>query len=548
MWNGLAMIGVSLAAALLLPAAAEDVFHDLVPQSGIAFVLENSATARKHQIETMVGGVALLDYDSDGRLDIFFTNGARQPSLEKEEPRYSNRLYRNLGQWRFEDVTARAGLAGQGYSIGAAAADFDNDGHTDLFVASVNRNLLYRNKGDGTFQEVTAKAGLRSPNTQPWSVAAAWFDYDNDGWLDLFIVNYVKWDPATEPFCGDIQAGLRTYCHPKYYQGLPNRLFRNRGDGTFEDVSGQTGIARHTGKGMGVAFADFDGDGWLDVFVANDTTPNFLFRNLANGTFQEMAMASGTGLNDDGRALSSMGVDFRDVDNDGKPDLFVTALANETFPLFRNLGGALFSDVTYPARIGRATLAYSGWGNGIFDFDNDGRKDLFAANGDVNDNTEQFSSRKSRQSNLLLWNRGREGFVAQPISAPGMHRGAAFGDLDGDGRMDAVVTRIGEKPLLLNNRAGRGNHWIGFRLRGTNSNRDAIGAQVLITTPSGLSQVNHVTTSVGYASSSQTAIHFGVGREKRISLAEIRWPGGKIQRLENLTANRYWDVTEPEVP
>ncbi len=520
-------------------------FQDQIQSSGIRFVLRHSPTPEKHQIETMAGGVAIFDYDNDGRPDIYFVNGAAQPSLAKEGPQYFNRLYRNLGNWLFEDVTDKAGVRGAGFQMGAAAADYDNDGWIDLFVAGVNRNILYRNRGDGTFEDVTEQAGLAPAGAKPWSIAGGWFDFDNDGHLDLFVVNYVVWDPAKEPFCGDRQAGYRTYCHPKYYRGLPNQLYRNRGDGTFEDVSERSGITKHIGKGMGVAFADAGGHGRLDVFVTNDTEPDFLFFNEGNGRFRETGVRAGVAYNDDGRALSSMGVDFRDVDNDGRPDLFVTALTNETFPLFRNLGDGLFADITYAAGIGKATLGFSGWGNGIFDFDNDGHKDLFAANGDVQDNTEVYSSRKSRLPNLLLRNDGKGGFAAAAIGEPALHRGAAFADLDGDGRIDIVVTRLGESPLLLRNTMGEGRNWLALKLRGHGSNRDGIGARVEIETPDGRRQWNHATTSVGYASSSAPAVHFGFGGAARVRTVRIDWPSGQRQTLENVEANRYLTVEEP---
>jgi hypothetical protein len=533
------------AASLLLFcafAAAPQFFQDESPRAGISMVLHNSPTPEKHQIETMAGGVAVVDYDNDGLPDLFFTNGASQPSLQKTGPSFSNRLYRNRGNFRFEDVTAKAGLSGAGFSIAAAAGDFDNDGFADLFVAGVGRNFLYRNRGDGTFEDITAKAGIRQGL---WSVSAGWFDYDNDGRLDLFVVNYVKWDPAKEPFCGR-PGEFRTYCHPDSYEGLADTLYHNNGDGTFTDVSASSGIAGHIGKGMGVAFADYDGDGYLDIFVANDTVPNFLFHNERNGTFREVGFPAGVAMNDDGRAVSSMGVDFRDLDNDGRPDLFLTALANETFPFYRNLGGGVFADVTYAARIGAATMPLSGWGAGAYDFDNDGRKDLFAACGDVNDNTEMFSSRKSRVPNLLLLNRGDGAFAPVSIGPPALYRGAAFADLDGDGRVDIVVTRLGEPPLVLRNTAAPGNHWIGLRLQGRRSSRDAIGARIHIVTASG-DQWNHVTTAVGYAGSSEKPVHFGLGNNSKVKLIEIDWPSGARQKLHHVAADRYLDIPEPHI-
>ena len=533
----------AIASVLVLCAMAADTrwFEDRTAASGIVLTLQYAPTPNKHQIETMAGGVAVLDYDHDGRPDLFFTNGAPQPSLVKSGGTYANRLYRNVGDWAFEDVTEKAGLGGQGFDIAAAAADFDNDGHTDLFVAGVNRSYLYRNRGDGTFEDVTARAGVADLGR--WAVSAGWFDYDNDGRLDLFVVNYVKWDPAKEPFCGE-PGGYRTYCHPRFYQGLADTLYHNNGDGTFTDVSEQSGIAAHIGKGMGVAFADYDGDGRMDVFVANDTVPNFLFHNLGNGRFKEVAFEAGVAMNDDGRALSSMGVDFRDIDNDGRPDLFITALTNETFPFYRNLGKGLFGDATYQSRIGAATLPLSGWGAGVYDFDNDGRKDLFAVCGDVQDNTERFSGRKSRQPALLLKNLAGGTFEPHAVTPPAQYRGAAFADFDGDGRVDVVLTALGQRPVLLRNSSGQGNHWLGLRLTGVRSNRDAIGARIHLVTASG-EQWNHVTTAVGYAGSSEQAVHFGLGQDGRVKLVDITWPSGAVQHIPDPPADAYLSVREP---
>jgi hypothetical protein len=527
------------AAAILAPSSAP-YFEDRTVHSGISFVLHNAATPEKHQIETMAGGVAVFDYDGDGYPDIYFANGAEQPSLQKSGPQFRNRLYRNRHDWTFEDVTDKAGVGGTGYNIGVAPADYDNDGRTDLFVTGVKGNTLFHNRGDGTFEDVTHAAGLESHD---WAVAATWLDYDNDGLLDLFLVNYVKWDPATEPFCGDAARGIRTYCHPRYYEALPNRLYHNNGNGTFTDVSAASGIAAHPGKGMGVAIADYDHDGWIDIFVANDTLPNFLFHNEHDGRFREVALQAGVGLNDDGKSISSMGADFRDLDNDGWEDLVVTALSNQTFPVFHNLGRGQFKDVTYQSRAGALTMPLSGWSMGIFDFDNDGWKDVFAAAGDVQDNTEMLSSGKSRQENLLMLNDGHGSFHASAVGPAAQNRGVAFGDFDQDGRVDAVVTRLNEPPVLLRNVMGGGNHWIGLKLVGNPSNRDGIGARVVLTAD-GVTQVNHVTESTGYACASELTVHFGLGKSDHADRIEIVWPSGAHRTLTNMPADSYLTVHE----
>lgn len=491
------------------------------------FILRNAATPEKHQIETMPGGVAVFDYDNDGRPDLFFTNGAPQPSLTKSGPPWWNRLYRNLGRWRFEDVTGRTGLAGEGYSMGAAAGDYDGDGYTDLLVTGVGLNKLYRNRGTRGFEDVTARAGIGSTG---WSVSAGWFDLDADGDLDLWIVNYCQWDPKTEPFCGDTQAGFRTYCHPKYYTGLPNTLYRNNGDGTFTNVSREAGVERHIGKGMGVAFEDYDGDGRVDVAVTNDTTPNFLFRNLGGMRFAEMGAEAGIAMTDEGKTLSSMGVDFRDIDGDRRPDLFITALAHETFPVFRNLGRGLFEEITNRARMAAATLGSSGWSNLIADFDNDGHRDLFSANGDVNDNTELFSSRASRQRNQWFRNLGDGRFEAAAVGGPAMHRGAAWGDFDQDGALDLVVTRLNEMPLLLRNTLGAERAWVGFRL--------PVGARVRVRA-GGRTQESLVSPAAGYLSSSEPAAHFGLGGNSAIDWVEVEWPDGRRQNLAGVESGHY---------
>jgi hypothetical protein len=536
----------TLSAALIAPLAAPPAayFEDRTAHSGISFVLHNAASPERHQIETMAGGVAVFDYDNDGYPDIYFTNGAEQPSLQKTSPQYRNRLYRNKHDWTFEDVTDKAGVGGAGYNIGVAAGDYDNDGHADLFVTGVNGNTLFHNRGDGTFENVTRAAGLESHD---WAVAAAWVDVDNDGRLDLFVVNYVRWDPATEPFCGDAGRHIRTYCHPRFYQPLPNRLYHNNGDGTFSDVSNVSGIAAHAGKGMGIAIADYDHDGWMDIFVANDTVPNYLFHNEHNGTFREVALRAGVAFNDDGKALSSMGVDFRDLDNDGWEDLAITALSNQTFPIFRNMGRGLFRDVTYPSHVGVISAPLSGWSVGIFDFDNDGWKDVFVAGGDVQDNTEMLSSGKSRQQNLLMLNDGNGVFRGALAGPAAQNRGVAFGDFDRDGRVDAVVTRLNEPPVLLRNIMGTGNHWLALRLVGARSNRDGIGARVTVRS-GGTTQVNHVTSSTGYACSSELAVHFGMGQSSRADSIEIEWPSGSRHTLTNVSADSFVTVRERLAP
>ena len=492
---------------LLAVAAADPVlspirFEDVASQSGIDFVLHNSPTAQKHMIETMAGGLAVFDYDGDGRPDIFFTNGADLPSLAKTGPPYWNRLYHNEGNLRFRDVTQQAGVGGEGYSMGAAAADYDNDGHPDLFVAGVNRNILYHNLGNGKFEDVTSKAGIQNGE---WAVAAGWFDYDRDGLLDLWVVHYAKWSVEEDRYCGDKTRGLRIYCHPKYFQGLASTLYRNRGNGTFEDVSKKSGISAFAGRGMSVAFADYDGDGYPDAFVTNDNMPNFLFHNRGNGTFEETALLAGVALREDGKAVASMGADFRDYDNDGLPDLAVTALAGETFPLFRNLGKGVFADATYLSKVGGASIHHSGWGIGLYDFNNDGWKDIFTANSHVNDRVEEFESAVYKEPNSVLANLGNGTF--RDVSAEAglrelkAHRGSAYADFDGDGKIDVVVSSLEQPVELWHNISPNANHWLALKLTGTHCNRDALGAHIRIGT-----QTNDMTSAVSYASSTLDSV------------------------------------------
>jgi hypothetical protein len=519
-------------------------FRNVAEASGIDFTLENSPTERKHLIETMAGGVATFDYDGDGLTDIYFTNGAALPSLQKDAPKYQNRLYRNIGGFKFKDVTAQAGIAGVGYSIAAAAGDYDNDGHVDLFIAGVGKNILYRNRGDGTFEDVTAKAGIKD---DPWSVGAAWLDYDNDGRLDLFVVNYVRWSPDFDRFCGDASGRTRVYCHPRFFEGLPNRLYHNEGNGTFKDVSAQSGIASHIGKGMSAAIADYDGDGRMDIFVANDKVPNFLFHNLGNGRFEETAFDAGVAFQDSGNEISNMGADFRDYDNDSRPDLAITALSGETFSLFRNRGKGQFADAGHTSGLATRSRVYAGWGIGLFDFNNDGWKDIFSANAHVNDRVELFEPTQYRQHNSVFLNHGDGTFqdvsagVGPDFLTARAHRGCAFADFNKDGRVDVVVTSLGEPVEIWENISPNAGSWLLLHLVGTKSNRDGIGAEVRIG-----NQLNHMTTAVGYASSSYLGVHLGTGESKQVDEIEIKWPSGILQKLRHVRTNQILTVEESE--
>jgi enediyne biosynthesis protein E4 len=519
-------------------------FRNVAGNAGIDFVLENSPTERKHLVETMPGGVAAFDYDGDGLTDIYFTNGAALPSLEKNSPKYRNRLYRNLGGFKFKDVTDVVGVQGSGYSMAAAAGDYDNDGHVDLFVAGVGRNILYHNRGNGTFEDVTTRAGIKS---DPWSIAAVWFDYDNDGLLDLFVVNYVQWSPDFDRFCGNAAGRVRVYCHPRYFEGLPNRLYHNQGDGSFKDVSSESGIASHVGKGMAAAIADYDHDGLMDVFVTNDKMPNFVFHNLGKGRFEEVAFQAGAALPDSGAEISSMGADFRDYNNDGLPDIVSTALSGETFPIFQNRGRGQFADAGYTSRMGVASRAYSGWGVGVFDFNNDGWKDIFTANAHVNDRVEAFEATQYKQHDSIFLNRGNGTFEDVSSSAgpdflvARAHRGCAFADFNNDGRVDIVVSSLGDTPELWQNISPEEHTWLILRLTGTKSNRDGIGAEIRLD-----NQYNHMTSAVGYASSSHFGVHFGTGKRERVDWIEIKWPSGIRQELKDVRTNQILKVREPQ--
>jgi hypothetical protein len=534
------------------PSAGPIVFEEIAQRSGLTFVTDSSPTSFKNQPETMVAGVGLLDYDNDGYLDVLVVNGAAIPSLQKESPKYWNRLYHNNRDGTFTDVTEKAGVAGMGYGMGVAVGDYDNDGWPDIYVVNVGKNQLLHNNRDGTFTDVTDKAAVGGGSfdgKKMWSVSAAWVDYNNDGLLDLFVSNYCKWEVNKDPYCGPTPK-LRAYCHPNNYANLPNTLYRNNGDGTFTDVSAETDIAKYLGKGMGVAVADYDGDGFMDIFVANDNRPNFLFHNLGGKKFEEVSMEAGVAYAQSGSSLSGMGVDFKDVDNDGLPDIWHTAVENESFPLFHNIGGGQFWEQTMSAQLS-VTRSMSGWGNGIFDFDNDGWKDLFVARSNVLDNIAQFSNRKYEEPNSVLRNLGNGKFQdvsgsAGPdfqIAAP--HRGVAFGDMDNDGRVDSLVTVLNGSLQYFHNISKNNNHWILLKLLGKKSNRMGLGAQVRITGEDGKVQYNEATTAVGYACASDSRVHFGLGSSRTIREIAITWPSGIRQTLKNVPADQILKVEEP---
>lgn len=523
-------------------------FEEISRQAGLRFTLRTGATGRFYQPEIMTGGVAAFDFDGDGCTDIFFVNGAELPAARKTGPEYHNRLFRNDCRGAFTDVTASSGLEGTGYGMGVATADYDNDGRPDVFVAGLHGNTLYRNKGGGRFEDVTAHAGLvEADRDRRWAVAAGWFDYDNDGWLDLFASNYVVWEPAADAPCN--LDGKPYYCHPRVYQGLPNQLFHNNRDGTFTDVSRASGVGRATGKGMGVAFGDFNGDGRPDVFAANDSVPNFLFENLGNGTFREVAMERGVAYAFHGKAVAGMGADFRDMDEDGRDDIVLSAMYFDTFPLYRNSGTAGgFEDRTVASGLAAATRNLTGWSLGLYDFDNDGRKDLFVAASHF-PGSEPYAGADAALPNHVFRALGGGAFedvsrlAGTAFQEPALHHGAAFADFDNDGRIDAVVTASGSPAKLFRN-VSPPAHWIALRLTGTRSNRDGLGARVRLTLPTGQILHNHATTSVGYGCSSEPLVRFGLGPYDRAREITIRWPAGREQRLADIMADRIIEVRE----
>jgi hypothetical protein len=543
-------IGLRFCSGLLAMAsvvASSSPILDVTQPRGLDFTHQNSPTAQKYLIETMGGGVALLDYNNDGLLDIFLVNSGKltnpmqtPENFSRHDPLYWNRLFRQNRDGSFTDVTTAAGLSNAGdgnYGMGVAVGDYDNDGYPDLYVTSYGKNILYHNNGNGTFTDVTAKAGVASGG---WSVSAGFFDYDNDGKLDLFVTRYMDWDLKHSKTCG---GEWHTYCPPEEFPATTNILYHNNGDGTFTDVSLKSGIAAKRGRALGVAFADYDEDGFTDIFVANDGMQQYLFHNNGNGTFTERGLEAGAALSEDGRRLSGMGVVFQDYDNDGKPDVIVTELPREIYGVYHNEGGGSFSYRSLETGLGMLSSGSSGWGVGLEDFDNDGWKDLFVAQGHVLDNVEQIDpSLRYREMPLLAMNQhGRFQRTDSGLSSPLVGRGAAFGDLNNDGWQDVVMTVLGGRPQVLLNRGGK-QHWLVVTLRGTRSNRDGLGARVRVN-----GQTRVATTAGSYLSASDKRLHFGLGPAETAKL-EIVWPSGIRQTLNDVHADQILEVREPERP
>jgi hypothetical protein len=527
-------------------------FVDATPSLGVLFQHAAPHTSKKYLLETMGSGVALFDYDNDGRLDLFVVNGAEisDPSPpgtvpQKTGPKYWNRLYHQKSNGKFEDVTEKAGLQGIGYGMGVAVGDYDNDGFEDLFVTGYGGNHLYHNNGNGTFVDVTEKAGVAGGG---WSTSAAWVDLDGDGRLDLVVLRYLQWD-FTDIWCGEKKQGYRSFCHPDEFQAIGPLVYHNDGNGHFTDITKQAGFAK-SGKGLGIAIADFNGDGHIDVFIANDSVPEFLYQNKGDGTFEEVGLFAGVGVDGDGHAYAGMGVDFADYDNDGLPDIVVSDLAYQKYSLYHNNGDGTFAYSSDSAGLGPMTFLHSGWGMRFLDYDNDGWKDLLVAQAHVMDTIElNYPQLHYREPMLLARNTG-QGFLdvsgqsSTVFHEPWASRGMAVGDIDNDGRTDAVITENGGPIHILHNETESQNHWLTLNLVGHKSNRDAIGAVVKITTPLG-GQHATVTTCGSYLSSSDKRVHFGLGLQSTIKQIDIRWPSGITQTLRDVKSDQVLRVDEP---
>jgi len=522
-------------------------FVDVAGRSSFSYTSNNNFTGRKYFPQPMCGGIGLLDYNNDGRLDIFFSNGAKLPELKKTDASFYNCLLENKGDGRYEDVTAKAGLQGANldFCFGVAAGDYDNDGFADLFICNAGQNTLYRNNGNGTFADITAASGLADKPTDLLSVCAAWFDYDNDGRLDLVVSNYTYWNPVTDIRCTR-EGGADVYCSPRTVKPVPHYLYHNEGGGRFRNVTTESGFSRSLGKGMGIGIADFNQDGLVDVFVSNDTEPNFLYVNQGHGKFIENAMVLGVALNDDAAVVSGMGCDVKDYDNDGWVDVFYSNLQTQVFGLFRNQLGKYFEYLSPNSGVGSLSRRFSGWSNAFIDYNNDGWKDIYSSNGDVD-----YMGGNAVQHDTLWENSGGTRFVdvsealGKDFLHMGFQRGSAVADLNDDGNLDLIVTSLNEKPRILMNSGGAKNHWLLLDIRGTKANRDAIGATVTLTTPSGRKLYNHVSTSVGFMSSSDKRVHFGLGQETLIKEIEIRWPGEAVRKLADVRADQILRVEEP---
>ena len=535
------------------PSADPAVYTDVTSALNINFEYVASHTSRKYLIETMGSGVALFDYDNDGHLDIFVVNGAplSDPTLkgtipQKAGPKDWNRLFHQKKDGTFEDVTEKAGLQGMGYGMGVAVGDYDNDGFEDLYVTAYGGNKLYHNNGDGTFADVTERAGVAGSG---WSTSAAWVDLDGDGLLDLVVLRYLQWD-FDDIYCGERREGYRSYCHPDSFHPIAPLVYHNDGNGHFTEIAQKAGLAL-PGKGLGIALADYDRDGHIDLFFANDSMPEFLYHNKGNGTFEELALQSGVAVDSEGHSYAGMGVDFADYNNDGLPDLVVTDLASQIYALYRNNGDGTFNYESYPSGIGLMTMKHSGWGVRFLDFDNDGWKDLLITQGHDLDTIQlTFPDLRYKEPMLLARNTGK-GFVDVSSHAGDVFqkawvgRGLAIGDIDNDGRLDAVVTTNDGALHVLHNSTQNQNHWLTLELVGHRSNRDAIGAEVKLVTAKG-AQWATVTTAGSYLSSSDKRLHFGLGSEVTARTIEIRWPSGIRQTLKDIRADQILQIQEPQ--
>jgi hypothetical protein len=540
------------AASFGAPEATAAKFTDVTAALGLDFRNLASHTSKKYLIETMGSGTALFDYDNDGRLDLFLVNGAplsdptpKGTIPQKTGPQYWNRLYHQKRDGTFEDVTEAAGLQGWGYGMGVAVGDYDNDGNADLFVTAYGGNRLYHNNGDGTFTDVTAKAGVAGSG---WSTSAAWVDLDNDGLLDLIVLRYMEWD-FDDLWCGLLKEGFRSYCNPNRFRPATPLVYHNDGDGHFTEVSNKIGFSK-AGKGLGIAFADYDRDGRLDICVANDAMFEFLYRNKGDGTFEEVGLMAGVAVDGDGATYSGMGVDFADYDNDGLPDLLITDLANQAYALYKNNGEGTFTYATYTSGLADITKPHSGWGFRFMDFDNDGWKDLLIVQGHDMDNVELTTPNLHyREPPVLIRNAGGKftdisAAAGGVFKQPWVGRGMAIGDIDNDGRLDAVITTNDGAAHVLRNETPTRNHWLILKLVGHRSNRDGIGAEVKLTTSKGI-QLQTVTTAGSYLSSSDKRVHFGLGAEAVVQRVDIRWPSGTVQVLEAVRADQILQVDEP---